>query len=126
MRSFDDKGTVLDYLPLSNDELINQFAAKEPDAVEKEHLSTLWTGVDGHNVPKEKCENPEADDKPSESQLAVMAVSKPQAMDTGLEERQLGFCGSQRCTTSWGCLLLNCGPCVQSGIQYPPQSFCLG
>lgn len=125
-RSYAADGVVLDYFPLSNVEIMTMSEsmvenANITDAQQiREHLYTVFEGVTGHDVSEEVMAHPTENILPYQLRGGRTLLS---AFDTALEsanvkeankifERQLGFCQSQWCLNSVGCLIAGCGPCV--------------
>lgn len=120
VRSFDANAKVIDFVPLSPEDLADAIELVPDDVPGKhewrKHLKEVWTGVDGRKVEEHAMLFPPLSVLPLKFTRPDLMEPGPQSPNDNLddkifEKRQLGFCQSQWCTSSVGCMTLGCTGC---------------
>ena len=115
-RSYTANNTVIDYAPLSNEQL-KQMVSQSPAALAKdrEHLMQVFDVVDGHDVTDKKqiFEPP-----PLLQPASVKPVSQPQSRSepqeavAALVDKRVPMCLGRPCTTTAACVAMECVICA--------------
>ncbi|RHZ63550.1 hypothetical protein CDV55_104648 [Aspergillus turcosus] len=131
-RSYRPDGTVLDYAPLTNEQLLQLIPMYDDEAAQK-HLKEVWKGVNGYDVVDMKqIFEPRADLLPLEfshpdvwaAELAELTPIDLNPATEALEGRQL-YCRGKRCTTSGACRYMGCHRCGYFDSMNPRWKICI-
>ncbi|KAF7594829.1 hypothetical protein BBP40_008159 [Aspergillus hancockii] len=123
-RAYDENESVIDYVPLTNDQL-KQLLKDLPEAWKKkaDHLHTVFDGVDGRRVTDEK----QLLDPPAElrNPMPRQAPQSKRDVDHLLETRDY-YCKGQPCTGDEACRFLGCAACARVDAVFPGAvGFCV-
>lgn len=116
-RSYNATNGVIDYAPLSNEQLMRIIFHLPPSMEEHhEHLMQVFDGVDGHAVTdKKQILEPPAWLQPVSFNTSTQPQSRSEAQEAAaalLDKRQPPFCSGQRCTTTRACRTMGCSVCA--------------
>lgn len=120
-RAYDENDVVIDYIPLTNDQL-KHLLSNLPEAWKSkaDHLHAVFDNVDGRNVvDEEQLLNPPAElrisfDPPGPQ--SKRDVDSP--LEATLEARDW-YCRGQPCTRSPACQVLGCSSCSHIDAVIP-------
>ncbi|RHZ50385.1 uncharacterized protein CDV56_105676 [Aspergillus thermomutatus] len=115
-RAYDENESVIDYVPLTNDQL-KQLLANLPEPWKKEadHLHAVFDDVDGRQVTDEK----QLLDPPAElrNPMPRQAPQSKRAADP-LQQSDY-FCRGQLCNDDPACQFMGCRGCYRVDLTYP-------
>ncbi|RHZ57394.1 uncharacterized protein CDV56_104436 [Aspergillus thermomutatus] len=128
-RSYRADGTVIDYVPLTNEQLLQFIPMYTDDEATQKNFKEVWKGVNGHDVvDRKQIFEPGADLLPFEfshpdlwaADLAKFTPIESNPATEALEGSQPYRRGKQ-CTTSGACRYMGCHRCAYADAAMSPR-----
>ncbi|KKZ62304.1 hypothetical protein EMCG_03276 [[Emmonsia] crescens] len=130
MRVFNEAGKVVDYAPLTRDQLLDFITTHQSilTPAEQDHLTQLWSAADGSQVSMEQIWQPPKDLLPKMlvdqkehglKQKQQLVNTTPVVPPAGLQKRRPEYCKRFRCKYAADCRLVDCLNCYHyDGSDY--------
>lgn len=115
-RAYDENESVIDYVPLTNDQL-KHLLQNLPEAWKKEedHLHAVFDAVDGREVTDEK----QLLDPPAELRKPMNHQAPQSKREANPLEQADYYCLGQACVTDYACQFLGCRACAHIDAVVP-------
>ncbi|KAF4268933.1 hypothetical protein KXW98_006252 [Aspergillus fumigatus] len=115
-RAYDENESVIDYIPLTNDQLKQLLRnLPEPWKKEEDHLHAVFNGVDGRDVMDEK----QLLDPPAELRNPMPREPLQSKRDPSPLQQADWYCRGQPCTRDPACRFMGCSHCARLDAIVP-------